>query len=202
MAFLAVLVMHCTIVTGPFFGSSLLAQGNYGVQLFFLASAITLCHSMASRMQADKYPVFYFFLRRFFRIAPLFWLAMVFYWTCPQSMPPGWYREWVGTDVQPSYFVLTALFLHGWHPFSFNCIVPGGWSIAVEMTFYVFFPLLFLWLHSLKRSAAAVLLGLLYSVFALHFLLPQLRHFLYPGIPTRSGTSTASIVSCSRSWCS
>ena len=27
---LAVLVMHCTIVTGPFFGSSLLAQGNYG----------------------------------------------------------------------------------------------------------------------------------------------------------------------------
>ena len=182
-AFLSVLVMHCALVTGNFFASGLLAQGNYGVQLFFLASAITLCHSMAARMKMDKFPVFYFYLRRLFRIAPLFWLAMIFYWTFPQVMPPGWYGEWVATDVHPLYFVLTALFLHGWHPFTFNCIVPGGWSIAVEMNFYLFFPLLFFWLNSLKRAAAAVLLGLVYSFFAVRLLLPGLRHFFYPGVP-------------------
>lgn len=37
---------------------------------------------------------------------------------------------------------VTALFLHGFHPETINSVVPGGWSIAVEMTFYLVFPLL------------------------------------------------------------
>jgi len=182
LAFLSVLVMHSAIVTGIFPGRDVFCQGNYGVQLFFLASAITLCHSMAERQKIDRYPVFYFYLRRLFRIAPLFWLAMVFYWTFPQVMPPLWYAEWAPAGVHPSYFALTALFLHGWHPSVFNSIVPGGWSIAVEMNFYVFFPLIFWLLNSLKRAVIAVLFGLIYANVAVHFLL-HLRLHLYPGIP-------------------
>ena len=34
----------------------------------------------------------------------------------------------------------TAFFLHGLHPEAINSVIPGGWSIAVEMTFYLFFP--------------------------------------------------------------
>ena len=181
LAFLSVLVMHSAIVTGFFFGKGVLSQGNYGVQLFFLASAVTLCHSMAERQKIDKYPVFYFYLRRLFRIAPLFWAAMIFYWTFPQVIPPLWYAEWVPSGVHPSYFALTALFLHGWHPSVFNCIVPGGWSIAVEMNFYIFFPLIFWLLSSQKRAAAAVLIGLLYANVVVH-ILSHVRPYLYPGI--------------------
>jgi peptidoglycan/LPS O-acetylase OafA/YrhL len=36
-----------------------------------------------------------------------------------------------------------ASFLHGFYPPANNTIVPGGWSIATEMTFYAAFPLLF-----------------------------------------------------------
>lgn len=183
-AFLAVLVMHAAFVIGPFYGRSVLVQAFYGVQLFFLASAITLCHSMAERQKVDRFPVFYFYLRRFFRIAPLFWLAMIFYWTCPQSMPAKWYSEWVASDgVHPSYFVLTTLFLHGWHPLTFNCIVPGGWSIDVEMNFYLFFPLLFCLVNSLKKAAVFFLCSLLYTNLIYHFLFPNLRQHLYPGVP-------------------
>ncbi|UFW43506.1 hypothetical protein BcanWSM471_10700 [Bradyrhizobium sp. WSM471] len=38
--------------------------------------------------------------------------------------------------------ILTATFLHGFWPDSVNSVVPGDWSIAAEMTFYLVFPLL------------------------------------------------------------
>ena len=51
--------------------------GKMGVQLFFVASAITLCLSTAKR--AERHPVLSFYVRRYFRIAPLYYLAIIFY---------------------------------------------------------------------------------------------------------------------------
>ena len=50
--------------------------GQLGVQLFFVASALTLCLSMSERN--EKSP-FNFYVRRFFRIAPIYYLAIIFY---------------------------------------------------------------------------------------------------------------------------
>ncbi len=183
LAFLGVLAIHAAIVAGPFPGRNLLLQGNFGVQLFFLASAVTLCHSMAARQAVDKCPVGFFYLRRLFRIAPLFWLAMIFYWTWPGSIPATSFAQSAPAGVQPAYFVLTTLFLHGWHPYTFNSIVPGGWSIAVEMTFYAFFPLFFYALKSLTKTAVAVALGIGFTKLAFHFIFPQLRQHVYAGTP-------------------
>lgn len=183
LAFLAVLSVHVALSVGQFFGRNVLAQGGYGVQLFFLASAITLCHSMAARQQRDKFPTGYFYLRRLFRIAPLFWLAMAFYWTFPGVMPRFWVSQWAPVGVRPWYFALTAIFFHGWHPFTFNSIVPGGWSIAVEMTFYVFFPMLFLLLGlSLRRTVIGVLCGMFCLKPMIYVGLWFCQH-LYTGIP-------------------
>lgn len=144
---------------------------------------------MFAREKNDKFPVFYFYLRRLFRIAPLFWCGMVFYWVFPNIMPVFWLSQWAPTGVHSSYFVLTALFLHGWHPYTFNSIVPGGWSIAVEMTFYLFFPFLFRWLNTPKKAAAAVLLSIIYMKILvhegpmdLHSIYTQLRVHFYPGV--------------------
>jgi peptidoglycan/LPS O-acetylase OafA/YrhL len=93
IAFLSVLVSHGAISVGHFYATNLLSQGVFGVQLFFLASAITLCHSMHERQKVDKFPVFYFYLRRLFRIAPLFWIALAFYWIFPQVMPTYWLSQ-------------------------------------------------------------------------------------------------------------
>ena len=51
------------------FVAAIFGFGHLGVQLFFLASAFMLCHSMASRGDVDLTK---FYLRRFFRIAPLY----------------------------------------------------------------------------------------------------------------------------------
>lgn len=51
----------------------------------------------------------------------------------------------LGGNAAPlSYLVANATFVHGLVPPALNTVVPGGWSIAVEMTFYLVFPLVFL----------------------------------------------------------
>jgi len=49
---------------------------------------------------------------------------------------------WAPNGIEWWFVPVTALFLHGLHPETINSVVPGGWSIAVEMTFYLVFPFL------------------------------------------------------------
>lgn len=60
---------------------------------------------------------------------------------------------------------MTFLFLHGLWPDTINSVVPGGWSIAVEMSFYLLVPFLFAFLNSFHRSLLAICFVLPLSVF-------------------------------------
>jgi len=156
-AFLGVLTFH-TFARAPvknYFIQSLAASGNYGVQLFFIASSLTLFMSLESRRTRDDRPITYFFIRRFFRIAPLFYCGIVFYLIAWGTGP----RDFAPTGIHPHQIVLTALFLHGWWPDAINSVVPGGWSIAVEMNFYLLLPLLFLLLTTLRRAVIAFVIS-------------------------------------------
>jgi peptidoglycan/LPS O-acetylase OafA/YrhL len=179
LAFLGVLCTHAAGCVGHFPLMGLFLSGGYGVELFFLASAVTLCYSASKRSKIDRYPWLSFFIRRFFRIAPLFWLAMVFYWTCPHTWPELMHQTGPDSGIQPYYFVLTGLFLHGWLPETLNSIVPGGWSIAVEMTFYVLFPLCFYYINSLRKAVVAILVSFVFVRVILSVVLPILRHHVY-----------------------
>jgi len=60
--------------------------------------------------------------------------------------------------------------------------VPGGWSIAVEMTFYLFCPLCFTLLGTPKRVAAATVLCVWFSHY-FYGTVPQfLRSHLFPAV--------------------
>jgi len=110
------------------------AAGRYGVQLFFVVSALTLMLSWCNRRE----DVISFYTRRFFRIAPMFWLAIAFY-----SVFHAFGSQGSAFNSDSLNAVLpTMLFMHGWHPATINSVVPGGWSIAVEATFYMIFPAL------------------------------------------------------------
>jgi len=122
--------------------------GAYGVHLFFVASAFTLFASLSRRSSSESRPTLNYFLRRFFRIAPLFWLAIVFYLRWNGTGPQYWAPHGIGwADV-----LATACFAHGWRPTMINSVVPGGWSIAVEMNFYLLVPWLFRRLTSARRA--------------------------------------------------
>ena len=186
-AFLGVLSVHCAGVCGHFPFSSLAEQGGYGVQLFFMASAITLCYSMSTRREGEMHHV-NFYVRRLFRIAPLFWMSMLLYWTVPGIIPRIWLTLWAPHGVHASYFLLTALFLQGWHPYAFNSVVPGGWSIAVEMTFYLVFPFCFHHISTLRRAALCVLCGVVFTI-GERFLFDHLKSRIWPDAQNPGATS-------------
>ena len=125
-AILMVVAVHTlTLHPGPWWLAQLSEQGARGVQLFFLVSAFTLCLSWAAR--EDKAPQFY--LRRLFRIAPMFWLAVPFF---------IWLRGWQENGI---WQVATSVtFTHALWPDTMFGPVPGGWSVGVEAILYALFP--------------------------------------------------------------
>lgn len=111
--------------------------GWTGVNVFYFVSAMTMC-LMWTQRSGETNAAGKFYIRRALRIAPLFWLSIPVYLiingTGPSDNAPG--------GIGPLQVILTATFLHGFWPDSVNSVVPGDWSIAAEMTFYLVFPLL------------------------------------------------------------
>ncbi|NDY93899.1 acyltransferase family protein [Ideonella livida] len=184
VAIFMVVAFHVSIPFGlPAALTTVASLGNAGVQLFFLISAWTMCHMWVQR-QGEPQAAARFYLRRFFRIAPLFWLAMVFY-----NGLRAWQTGHLG-EVGPLDLVLTALFLHPFSVHAINLAVPGGWSIGVEMCFYLLFPWLVMrWQTPQARLAlalAAYLVGTAAMV-ALRPVLdtPQGERFLYYSLLTQ-----------------
>lgn len=121
-------------------------QGARGVQLFFVISAFTLFLSMAKRKQ-ERHPTRNFFIRRFFRIAPMYYVGIVFYsFWFSQVQPPQ------PAVVTPANVLANLTFLHGVSPYWINSLVPGGWSITVEMCFYILAPWLFQRLRTVDQA--------------------------------------------------
>ena len=131
---------------------SVITDGQYGVQLFFIVSALTLFMSMDKRQVQEKHPYLNYFIRRFFRIAPLFYVGIIYYlWQSGFG-----YRTWLGDGPAPGVsvwnIISTAAFIHGFSPYWINSLVPGSWTISVEMTFYLFLPLLYSKIRNLKTA--------------------------------------------------
>jgi peptidoglycan/LPS O-acetylase OafA/YrhL len=123
-------------------------QGARGVQLFFVLSAMTLCMSWQARHDG----AIPFYVRRFFRIAPMYYLSIPFFL---------WARGWGPNIYAPDgigwhHIVMAATFTHGLWPDTITSVVPGSWSIADEMMFYAIFPLLMLGFGRIRFMAAAL----------------------------------------------
>jgi len=148
-AIMGVVLLHTSQWITPSSGifQGIARMGGYGVQLFFIASSLALFLSMQARSQRETHAVLGFFIRRFFRIAPMFYLGIVAYLLYNSASQER--LEQIGAWW---HVIVTALFLHGWCPETINLIVPGDWSIAAEMSFYIFVPVLFSILNNLKRS--------------------------------------------------
>jgi peptidoglycan/LPS O-acetylase OafA/YrhL len=133
-------------------------QGARGVQLFFVVSALTLTLSWRERHDG----VIPFYIRRFFRIAPMFWLAIAFFPIVDHLAPA--IRYWTPLTVTWPNILASLTFTHGFHPDTISSIVPGGWSIADEMTFYLVLPLLVATLRSWRTSALTLAISILVAM--------------------------------------
>jgi peptidoglycan/LPS O-acetylase OafA/YrhL len=136
---------------------SAIGLGDNGVPLFYMVSAFSLCLSLDQRTRAERRPLLNYAIRRFFRIAPMFYLAVLIYLLKPYVLPAGVapvILDPIAWSKKAWHVVLTVLFLNGWSYQAINLIVPGGWSVAVETNFYLLLPLLFRFATSLRRALA------------------------------------------------
>jgi peptidoglycan/LPS O-acetylase OafA/YrhL len=178
-AILGVVLTHAGQWTRPAsdWAAQLCRNGALGVQLFFVASAFALFLSNAARRPSERRPVADFFIRRFFRIAPMFYVGLVFFLWLAGFGP----RLWAPHGLDSSHVVLTALFLHGWQPESINSVVPGGWSIAAETSFYLLLPLLFKMVTTRTRALAFLAFTLVLGPLMNGWLAPLLTPAYTPG---------------------
>lgn len=130
-----------------------LLLGANGVQLFFIASAVTLLMSWQREQALPlRRRIGHFLSNRFFRIAPLYFLAIPFYW---------FFENHAFADFSFGKLLSTILFYNAWSPYLIPTVggwktVPGGWSISVEFMFYLAFPLLALLITTVRRAALFV----------------------------------------------
>lgn len=124
---------------------SIAKYGQMGIQLFFVVSAYTLCLSF-HRRQDEPLRTMSFYIRRIFRIAPLYYTGILVYFGLYIYEMYHLTGEIASVGPYTPFNVFAnVFFLHGLVPQANNNIVPGGWSIGTEMLFYAIFPVLYGW---------------------------------------------------------
>lgn len=79
-AILGVFITHCgSLVQYNGIFSPLVSQAGYGVQLFFMISAFTIFYTLDHAKNTEKSIYVNFYIKRLFRIAPIYWLGIILY---------------------------------------------------------------------------------------------------------------------------
>lgn len=160
------LLIHCHI--------TLISSPGIGVDLFILLSGYLMAKNYIERQQKEPWQhastIKKFWVRRFFRIAPLYYLLLII------ALVYGpWFGEmrdtlahfYSGTATESSRYTDRSLanilthfsFLFGLLPaYGFNTVLPD-WSIGLEMQFYLLFP--FIMLVTLRLGYAASMIGIM-----------------------------------------
>jgi peptidoglycan/LPS O-acetylase OafA/YrhL len=94
-----------------------------------------------------------FYIRRYFRIAPLYYLG-IFIYLIVANVPALNLGGPLAHEkaYTPINVLLNVFFVHGFFQKAYNSIVPGGWSIGSEMLFYLAFPLIFAFYTKIKNA--------------------------------------------------
>ncbi|MDP4029388.1 MAG: acyltransferase [Gallionella sp.] len=142
---------HLANVAVPTYFSFIASEFSYAVHLFFVLSAFSLMHSTEHTMHRTAW-VNEYFIKRFFRIAPLYYAIMAGMILWPVIIK----SHAVAFDIPTILLNLT--FTFGFAPWS--GIVWAGWTVGVEMLFYAIFPMLLLTVRSTSGTFFLVIISI------------------------------------------
>lgn len=177
LAAISIVVFHSGKNVFPFSHDAinfLFRQANIGVSYFFILSGFVMIIAYNNK---DKIEFWDYMKRRFARIYPVFFLAIIILLV---------YFVILGRPIDYKGLILNITMVQSWIPgfaLSFN---GPGWSLAVEMFFYLSFPFLFNRFYkrySYKKLIVPILIFFIGSQIALHFMLYS---SFYTGFPSKS----------------
>jgi peptidoglycan/LPS O-acetylase OafA/YrhL len=132
----------------PLWAKRVVHAGGTGVTLFFVVSAFTLCYSLRGRSDG-AHPIYDFYVRRLFRIVPLFYV-----WVVISLMRDGYL---FGKTQSFGDILLSTFFVFNLIPGKETGFVWASWTLGVEMLFYLIFPLVFRLITDYRRALALFL---------------------------------------------
>jgi peptidoglycan/LPS O-acetylase OafA/YrhL len=177
LAAISIVVYHYGINVFPFNSNAvdfLFRQANIGVSYFFILSGFVMIIAYGKNVSIDFSD---YMKRRFARIYPVYILSILILLS---------YFIIHKISIDYTGLLLNIAMIQSWTPgyaISFN---GPGWSLAVEMFFYLSFPLLFNQFfkkYSLKKLIFPIIVFFIISQTALHVLL---NSSFYKGYPSHS----------------
>ncbi|MGO4408048.1 acyltransferase family protein [Bosea sp. RAF48] len=130
-------------------GNAIVDHGKFGVTLFFVVSAFCLCLSIATAVEGEPVDWRRFFIRRYFRIMPLFYAACAV--TAVVKIWGGMPADYVAGVLTKHFSLITMV-----DPTTRNALIGIEWSVFVEFLFYFMFPFVLAWLIEAPLSMVAV----------------------------------------------
>jgi peptidoglycan/LPS O-acetylase OafA/YrhL len=147
---------------------------GYAVPLFFVLSGFSLGYSTSDHVGSSRWIEIYF-IKRFFRIAPLFYTMLCF------TLLFFYVRGAIIDTARIAEILLNITFAFNFIPGRHESIVFAGWTIGVEMIFYALFPLILTSVRGLLPILALTVIGIAVSLSA-RIVLPTIS-----GLPSSYG---------------
>lgn len=174
MASAWVLVAHCMIWGG--WRGIPLPNEKMAVDLFMILSGFLMAANSQARSSWEPLDsarnCSRFWLRRFFRIAPAYYVSLSLAFLAAPAFAAGYaeLQKLPGdapafdieqfTDFSAANFLLHLSFLFGLGPHACSSTLLPDWSLSLEMQFYLAFPLIFIVMERFGFARVAVLLAI------------------------------------------
>jgi peptidoglycan/LPS O-acetylase OafA/YrhL len=145
-AALYVMVFHTYFLGGIYIHEGkirdVIIHGDMGVPIFFVISGFSITYSIFHKEFFNLLELKNFYIRRFYRIIPLFYFAFILKLV---------FMVVNAESIKLYDSILTLSFFFPFVSGHQESMVMAGWSLGIEMVFYLLFPLLFLILRINNR---------------------------------------------------
>lgn len=147
IAALGVIAFHIAVL-GGYTGQNILfnrtiGRGDCFVRLFFMLSSFSLMCGYYNKFISGTFSIESFLLKRVHKIYPLFLIALIVQVSINIA---------TGVAINIWDFLGSASLLFALMPLHRDSLVFGGWSMGIQMVFYLFFPTFLILVKTKKRA--------------------------------------------------
>ena len=145
---------------------TLIGRAGALVEMFFILSAFSMCCGYFEKMKNGTILPKEFYLRRFGKFAPFFWMITAAY-TVPMAVKAISVKESLDRVAEEAFFNISLLF--GFLPDNRMDVAGIGWTLGVIFAFYLLFPFFVCITEDKRRTTASFALFLAVNSAMIHY---------------------------------